>query len=171
MLRSAALALIGLAAAAAAPMPAATASAPAMTPLPVARPATNPAIVQRFVDHMRTLITMGRLPDGTPMTAETTEERARPILPPALAQRVFDRGLLSGNMEACNGNWRQMSFDPLYAELAARGDLTPKQIGFAVLLHDAAREQGGHVPDEECTPEFEAGLVSAAQAERNARLP
>ena len=128
-------------------------------------------MVQRFVDHMRGLITMGHLPDGSPIPAETPAERAAPILPQALAQRTFDRGLLSGNIEACSGDWRTMSFKPFYAELTGRGDLTPKQIGFAVLLHDAAREQGNHLPDEACTPEFETSLASAAQAERATRLP
>ena len=157
------LALACLAAIAAAPAP--------MTPLPTLRPETDPAVVQRFVDHMRSLITTGRLPDGTPIAAETAAERAQPILPPALARRVFDRGVLSGNMEACSGDWRTMNFKPFYGELSARRDLTPRQIGFAVLLHDAAREQGNHLPDDACTPEFEASLTAAAQAERARPLP
>lgn len=158
MLRRAALALACLAAVAAAP---------------VHRPRTDPVVVQRFVEVLRDNITLGKLPDGSPMARETPAERAQPILPAVLAQQAFDRGLVSGGIEACAGNWRVMNFDPFITELKSRADRTPKQLGFAVMLHDAGREQGNHIPDEQCTPEAQAALAAAAVAARgeSAKLP
>ena len=137
------------------------------------RPRTDPVVVQRFVEVLRDNITLGKLPDGSALPRETPAERAQPILPPLLAQQAFDRGLVSGGIEACAGNWRVMNFEPFVAELKSRADLTPKQFGFAVMVHDAGREQGNHVPDDQCTPEAQAALTAAAVAARgeSARLP
>ncbi len=151
MLRRAAMTLACLAAVAAAP---------------VNRPHSDPVVVQRFVELLRDNITLGKLPDGSPMALETPAERAQPILPPVLAQQAFDRGLISGGIEACAGNWRVMNFDPFVAELKSRRGLTPKQLGFAVMVHDAGREQGNHIPDDQCTPEHQAALTAAAVAVR-----
>lgn len=143
-----------------------TAAAPAQSPVPASKAATmietlpgeDPAVVARFVEHMRNNMQLGTFPDGTPLTPETPAERAKPILTPDLAQIIFERGRLSGNIEICSGDWKVMSFDPLMADLRARSDLSPKQLGFAALLHNAAQEQGRGMPEEDCTPGFKASL-------------
>jgi|GEM_PF-2594213 len=148
------------------------AAAAPMTPLPPipAEASAPPDVVQRFVDHMRDNITLGRLADGTPMQAETPAERARPILPRALTQQVFDRGVLSGLIEGCGGDWQVMSYQPLLAALRANAGLTPKQIGFVTLLHDAAREQGNNIPEEQCTAAKRKSLAALARKVRTVPL-
>jgi len=140
-----------------APLPA-TQSGVVVSPLIETLPGEDPAAVARFVEHMRDNMYLGTYPDGSPLKPETAEERAKPILSADLAQIIFDRGRLSGNIEACGGDWKTLSFDPLMADLRARGDLTPKQLGFAALLHGAAQQQGRGMLEEECTPGFRASL-------------
>lgn len=142
------------------------AAAPAQTPIPASKTATmidtlpgeDPVVVARFVEHMRNNMQLGTYPDGSPLMPETTAERAKPILSADLAQIIFERGVLSGWIEVCGGDWKTLSFDPLMADLKSRGDLSPKQLGFAALLHGAAQQQGNSMSAEECTPGFKASL-------------
>lgn len=144
--------------------PPSAASAPNQTPLPTVSPlietlpGEDPAVVARWVEHMRNNMRLGRYPDGTPLQPEPAEERALPIINADLAQIIYERGVLSGHIEICGGDWEVMSFNPLMTDLKARGDLTPKQLGFAALLHGAAREQGHNLLEEDCTPGFKASL-------------
>lgn len=133
-------------------------------------PGESPVIVARWVEHMRGNMSLGTLPDGRPLPTETPEERRRPIIDLKLAKRIWDRGVLSGNTEACGGDWRVMSFDPLITELRARGDLTPKQLGFAALLHGAAQERGRAMSEEDCTAEFKASLTATLRAEKGRKV-
>lgn len=133
-------------------------------------PGERPEVVARWVEHMRKNFDLGTLPDGKPLPAESAEARAKPILPPVLAKRVWDRGMLSGNTEACGGDWEVMSFKPLMAELRARGDLTPLQLGFAALLHGAAQQQGRGMLEDDCTAEFKASLAATLRAEKGRKV-
>lgn len=122
-------------------------------------PGEDPAVVARWVEHMRNNMTLGRYPDGTPLRPEPPEERAKPIIPADLAQIAYERGVLSGMLEVCGSDWEIISFKPLMADMTARGDLSPKQLGFIALLHGAAQEQGRNgTPEEECTAELKASL-------------
>lgn len=138
--------------------------APNQTPLPQTAPVIEtlpfeaPAVVARWVEHMRNNMHLGTYPDGKPMQPEPAAERALPIIQPELARIIWDRGVLSGRVAVCGGDWKLMSFDPLMADLTARGDLNPKQLGFAALLHGAAKEQGLNMSEEYCTPGFKASL-------------
>lgn len=133
-------------------------------------PGEDPVVVARWTEHMRSNFHLGTLPDGKPLPAETPEARAKPILAPQLAKRIWDRGMLSGNTEACGGDWQVMSFDPLMAELRARGDLTPLQLGFAKLLHGAAQEQGRGMSEEDCTPDFKAAVAATLRSEKSRKV-
>lgn len=127
-------------------------------------PGETPEVVARWVEHMRGNMELGRYPDGRPLERETAAERAKPIMAPDLAKRVFDRGKLSGEIEACGGDWKAMSLDPLMAELQARGDLMPKQLGFAALLHGAAQDGTNDRLEEECTPEHKQAIERTLRA-------
>lgn len=116
-------------------------------------PGESPEVVARWVEHMRNNMDLGTYPDGRPLAPEPRAERVLPIIAPDLAKRIFERGKLSGEIEACGGDWKAMSLDPLLAELTARKDLTPKQLGFAAMLHNAARDWTNDRLPEECTPE------------------
>lgn len=140
----------------------------AAAPAPVFPP-ESPAVVARFVEHMRDNIELGTDVDGKPLARETAAERARPILPVELTEKIWNRGVLSGHAEACGGDWRAMSFDPLMAELRAGGKLTSRQLGFAALLHGAAQEQGMNIPEEECTPALKARIGAALKAQNVGR--
>jgi len=128
---------------------------------PAAVPGVNPAVVARFVEHMRNNITLGSYPDGRPLEVETPAERARPILPERVSQRVWQRGSLDAVVEACGGDWKAMGLDPLMQQLRARGDLDDRQLGFAKLLHDAAKEQSGSITEEDCTDGVKANVANA----------
>lgn len=135
----------------------------AAAPAPIFMP-ESPEVVARFVEHMRENIELGTDADGKPLVRETAAERAQPILPVALTEKIWNRGVLSGHAEACGGDWRAMSFDPLMAELRAGGTLTSRQLGFAALLHGAAQEQGKNIPEDECTPTLKARIGAALKA-------
>lgn len=154
-------AVLALGTAAASP----SALAPVAATIPLV-PGESPVVVMRFVEHMRDNMHLGTYPDGTPMRAEPPEERSKPIISRALAQRIYDRGTLSGNITACGGDWQTMSYKPLMTELEARGDLSPKQLGFATMLHNAAQEQGKNVVDEDCTAEFKASVIATLNASK-----
>jgi hypothetical protein len=144
--------------------PSMAATAPNQTALPQTMPAIetlpfeSPVVVARWVEHLRNNMHLGTYPDGRPLQPEPEAERALPIIKPELAQIIWDRGVLSGRLEVCGGDWDVMSFVPLMADLKARGDLSPKQLGFAALLHGAAKEQGLNMAEEYCTPGFKASL-------------
>lgn len=133
-------------------------------------PGEDPVVVARWTEHMRNNFNLGTLPDGKPLPAETPEARAKPIIAPELAKRIWDRGVLSGNVEACGGDWQVMSFDPLMAELNGRGDLSPLQLGFAKLLHGAAQQQGRQMLEEDCTPEFKAAVAATLRHEKGRKV-
>lgn len=133
-------------------------------------PDPDPVVVGRFVEHMRDNITLGSYPDGRPLEIETPAERAKPILPQKLAEQVWLRGVVSGQIEGCSGDWQKVSFEPLMAKLRARGDLAPKQLGFAALLHDSAREQGNKGYEENCTPDYKRALMATVKALEGVRL-
>jgi hypothetical protein len=141
-------------------------AAPAQPSVPAANaaaqietlPGEDPIVVARFVEHMRDNMPLGHYPDGTPLPRESPEERAKPIIDKDLAQIIYERGNLSGYIEVCGGDWKTLSLDPLMADLKARGDLSPKQLGFAELLHGAAQQQGRNLLAEDCTPGFKASL-------------
>lgn len=144
-------------------------AASAATPL---LPSESPVVIQRFIDVLRDDMSLGSHPDGTPMQAETPAERARPILSAPLAQHVYDRGFVSGVFEACGGAWQEQSFNPLVAEMKARNDLSPKQQGFAVMLHNAAKEQAtGRIVEDDCTTELKASALATLAALKKAKLP
>lgn len=144
-------------------------AASAATPL---LPSESPGVVQRFIDVLRNNMSLGSLPDGTPMLAEPPAERAQPILSAPLAQHVYDRGFVSGVFEACGGAWQDQSFNPLVAQLKARADLSPKQQGFAVMLHNAAKEQAtNRIAEEDCTTELKSSALATLAAQVKAKLP
>lgn len=144
-------------------------AASAATPL---LPSESPVVIQRFVDVLRNNMALGSYPDGTPMQAEPSAERAQPIMSAALAQRIFDRGFVSGVFEACGGAWQEQSFMPMVAELKARRDLSPKQQGFAVMLHNAAKEQAtGRITEEDCTPALKSSALATLAVQKKAKLP
>lgn len=144
-------------------------AASAATPL---LPSESPVVIQRFIDLLRSNMSLGSLPDGTPMQAEPPAERAKPILSAPLAQLAYDRGFVSGVIEVCGGAWEQQSFNPLVAQLKAQTGLSPKQQGFAVMLHNAAKEQAiGRISDEDCTTELKASALATLAAQKKAKLP
>lgn len=130
-----------------------------VTPIPSFQ-SEEPAVIARFVEHMRDNIDMAVLPDGTRLRRETPAERALPILPPTLAKQVFDRGLLTGEIEACGGDADRMSYEPFMAKLRARRDLDPKQVAFASILLNAAREQRKMPREGGCSDADRAGLAA-----------
>lgn len=133
-------------------------------------PGEDPVVVGRWVEHMRNNFQLGSLPDGKPLPVETPAARAKPIVAPELAKRIWDRGVLSGKTETCGGDWKVMSFDPLMAELRARGDLSALQLGFAALLHGAAQQQGRGILEEDCTPDFKAALSATLRSEKSRKV-
>ncbi|MDP8993564.1 MAG: hypothetical protein M3N07_01065 [Pseudomonadota bacterium] len=92
------------------------------------------AMVAMFDRMARDNLTLARLPDGTNVPPETAEERAQPIVPPALTEQTVRRGFLSGEMQACGLDPMQ-SFLPYMAALRASGHYSDRQLAYVGLLH------------------------------------
>jgi hypothetical protein len=120
-----------------------------------------------FVDQLtaraRNALPMARLEDGSRVPPETEAERSRPIVPRPLEIQTIERGMLTGQMQACGLDWQNASYLPYMRALRRRHRVKP--MAYLGLLHgitqatttNALAEQGSL-----CTDAIRARLAADA---------
>lgn len=132
-------------------------------PASAQRGALPAEFVAALTARARGALPMARLEDGSSVPPETEAERSRPIVPPSLEIRTIERGMLTGQMEACGLDWRNGSYLPYMRAL--RRTYRGKPMAYLGLLHGIAQamtttalgEQGGL-----CTDAIRARLTADA---------
>jgi hypothetical protein len=128
-------------------------------------------LVEMLTARARAALPMARLEDGSNVPPETGAERSRPIVPRSLEIQTIERGILTGQMEACGLDWRNLSYMPYMRALRSR--YRGKPMAYMGVLHgvtqgmaaDTLAEQG-----ETCTDAMRARLTAEA-ASRAIEMP
>jgi hypothetical protein len=104
--------------------------------------------------------------DGSNVSAETTEERAAPIVPRNLEVQTIDRALLSAAMEACELDSSSLSFLPYMQRIRASGRYSERQIAYIGLLHGISFGYlSTQIEDLVCSQELIADMQRAAASD------
>ena len=119
-------------------------------------------IVQKLSTLARNYITQARLPDGSYIPPETSEELERPLLPFEEAKFVVDAGMVSGLALWCAMDWENGNFRPLMAWQRSRKKWSHKQLAYMGLLHGVsmATAKDGLNAGSTCTPDHKSRLNS-----------
>ncbi|MEA3042908.1 MAG: hypothetical protein QOH47_746 [Sphingomonadales bacterium] len=90
-------------------------------------------LVDQLTARARAILPMARLEDGSNVPPETEAERSQPIVPRPLEVQTIERGILTGQMEACGLDWQNGSYLPYMDALRSR--YRGKPMAYLGLLH------------------------------------
>jgi hypothetical protein len=127
----------------------------------------------------RTLqLALQKLPEakcgGTPCSAPTAEEKAKPPLTVAQARLALKAGVLSASAELCGIDWQRRVFLPFMDAHRKKHDLTDRQLALATVLHAIMQSfMKGDMKsrNERCTTGFRSNIeaeIAAASEPRSA---
>lgn len=116
-----------------------------------------PELVDQLTAAARCNLTKARLRDGSPVPAETPEERAQALVPCSLEVQTIERGLLSAAMATCGLDSDAFSYLPYMRAIRASARYSDKQIAYIGLLHGVTLGALG--------PSIDAGICNPELAE------
>ena len=114
------------------------AALPAVAQETSSEPAIADEIVEAFVGMARRNIGQARLSAGSYVPPETEAERARPLLPLAVAREVVRVAMFSATAAWCEVEWQESNYLRLMTAERGRDGWSDKQTAFIGLLHGTA---------------------------------
>jgi hypothetical protein len=135
----------------------------AVSPASAQKSGPDPAFVDHVTRFVRDNLTLAHLPDGSSVSAETPEERAKPIVSRSLEEQTVDRALLTAGLTFCKLDGTAISYLPYMDRLRASRRYSDKQLAYVDLLHSTAfsflRTRIANLP---CSPEIIVDMRSHA---------
>jgi hypothetical protein len=120
-------------------------------------------LVDALTAEARSALPMARMEDGSNVPAESEAERARPLVPRDLEVQTIERGIMTGQMEACGLDWQNGSYHPYMQALRRR--YHGKPIAYLGLLHGMSQGMTTSMLSEQgfaCTDDLRARLTATA---------
>ena len=128
-------------------------------------------LVDALTAEARNALPRARLEDGSNVPAESEAERALPLVPRDLEVQTIERGIMTGQMEACGLDWQNASYHPYMQALRRR--YQGKPMAYLGLLHGMSQGMTTSMLSERgftCTDDLRARLTATA-ANRAIEVP